>query len=70
VEELLGRKIVEIRPLTLAELKGESWEGWPFKTVALVLDDGTLLYPSRDGEGNGPGQLFGKKADGTCFMVD
>ena len=35
----------------------------------IVLDDGTLLYPSRDPEGNGPGALFGASPDGGLFMV-
>jgi hypothetical protein len=35
-------------------------EGWEDQTVqAIVLDNGTLLYPSRDYEGNSGGALFG-----------
>jgi hypothetical protein len=50
-------------------------EGWDFQldpiTPVIVLDDGTLIYPSRDHEGNGPGALFGKASDGrtVTFLV-
>jgi hypothetical protein len=53
---LKGRRLVAIRPMTRAEQKRESWDG---PTTVIELDDGSLLYPSRDEEGNGPGALFG-----------
>lgn len=58
---LVGRRIVDMRPMTRAEAAAEGWDlgrlhGAP---TVLVLDDGTLVYPSRDPEGNGPGALFG-----------
>ena len=27
--------------------------------IAFELDDGTVIYPARDYEGNGPGVMFG-----------
>jgi hypothetical protein len=59
--ELVGLTIVEVRPMTDAELKGEDWgvnlrHGRP---PCLVLSNGTRLYPSSDDEGNDPGALFG-----------
>ena len=66
--EVEGKKIVAVRPLTKAELKAEGWEGYSQTCVCLVLDDGTLLYPSADGEGNHPGAMFGKKGKQT-FML-
>lgn len=58
---LIGRRITDQRPMTEEEA---TLEGWRFSGVhgaptVLVLDDGTLIYPSQDHEGNGPGVLFG-----------
>jgi hypothetical protein len=67
---LIGRKIVAVRPMTAAELKGEGWRKNIHGDIfALVLDDGTVIYPACDEEGNGPGALFG--CDGQArFSVD
>lgn len=60
MSDLEGREIASVRRMTEEEVEGELWtEG----TVALELDDGTVLYPSRDLEGNGPGALFGDDGD-------
>jgi len=64
-DDLIGKKIVSFRYMTKKELKREGWDD--YKGVVLVLDDGTLIYPSRDEEGNGPGELFGYK-DGNTFL--
>jgi len=58
---IINRKIVDARQLTKKEVEDE---GWLQSTTALVLDDGTLVYPSQDDEGNNAGALFGKTADG------
>jgi hypothetical protein len=51
------------------ELDQEGWESRQ-KVPVLVFSDGTLLYPSQDGEGNGPGELFGITPDGsTIFLI-
>jgi hypothetical protein len=63
VETLIGKVIVNFREMTDAEMEAEGWQGAP--GYALVLDDGTVLYPSQDEEGNGPGVLFGLESDGT-----
>lgn len=66
--DLLGRRIVAVRALSRDELAAEGWP--PDETVpALVLDDGTVLSPSRDEEGNGPGALFGATVRGQGFHV-
>ena len=60
-----GRKIVSVRPLTKEEYGLEEW----YETaICLVLDDGTIIYPSSDEEGNNPGALFGVKDD-ESFML-
>jgi len=65
--DIVGRKIVDVRPMTEQEMKDEYWPESRANGPApvLVLDDGTLLYPSQDPEGNGPGALFGKGKDGS-----
>ena len=65
---LVGRRIVEVRAMSTRELEAEGWP--PDETVpVLVLDDGTILFPSRDEEGNGPGALFGATARKQGFHV-
>lgn len=52
---LLGRKIMDVRYLS----KEEADElGWDTRCVVMQLDDGNLVYPSQDDEGNGAGALF------------
>lgn len=65
MSQLVGKKITSIRAMTKAEMENEGWSGRP--GTALVLDDGTILYPSADEEGNRPGTIFGRAKDGTTF---
>lgn len=61
---LIGKTVKAVRPMTKKELNGEGWDG---RAGAVIeFDDGTLIYASRDEEGNGPGALFGAK-DGKHF---
>lgn len=65
---LVGRRIVEMRAMSARELEAEGWP--PDETVpVLVLDNGAILFPSRDEEGNGPGALFGATAHKQGFRV-
>lgn len=52
---LVGRTIKEVRYLTEQEREDLGWYSRP---IALRLDDGTWLWPSRDDEGNDAGALF------------
>lgn len=54
-QKLIGRTIVSVRYLDQEELDDIDWYGY---VPALVLDDGTEIIASRDGEGNGPGVFF------------
>ena len=65
MEELIGKKIKNVRNLTKKEIEAE---GWYNGTTAIELEDGTLLYASQDDEGNGAGAMFGKKGD-CAFRV-
>jgi len=69
LKDLIGRKIVRIRPLSNADRKVEGWEETHGATSVIELDDGTLIYPSQDDEGNGPGTLFGRGKSGDTFYV-
>jgi hypothetical protein len=72
MKTIVGRRIVEVRPMTRPEARKEGWEPdqarSPVEATVLVLDDGTILYPSRDDEGNGPGALFGADSDGLFAL--
>ena len=54
-KQLLNRKIVDVRYLTTEEMENL---GWYHKCVVMVLDDGNMIYPSSDDEGNNAGALF------------
>ena len=58
----VGTKITKIRNMTKIELSNEGWTDYHLANdyiVALELDNGTVIYPSRDYEGNGAGVFFG-----------
>ena len=56
-----GLTIVKVREMNEFEMQKE---GWNLKSdrppIAFELSDNSVLYPSRDEEGNGPGCMFGK----------
>lgn len=53
--QLLMKKIVRVRYMTHEEANEM---GWTERPVVITLSDGTMIYPSRDDEGNGGGALF------------
>lgn len=55
---LIGRKIVDVIPLNKTIIEKEGWDYSPYNSICLLLDDGSIIYPSQDEEGNGPGCLF------------
>lgn len=63
---IVGRTITGVRPMRYSELEAEGWEVGPFDDPPAVieLDDGAIIYPSCDSEGNGPGALFGRTPEG------
>lgn len=68
-DTITGRRIAGIRPLTRDDLESEGWSERNTTHFAIVLDDGTLIYASRDPEGNGPGALFGRTPDGEHITI-
>jgi hypothetical protein len=65
----VGRTIVEIRPATPEEMEHHGWEDHRSPPVVLVLDDLSLLIPSQDEEGNGPGAIFIKDKKGDYILT-
>ena len=59
---LVGRTIVAVRYMTNDEAEQLEWRS---RSVILELDNGDLVWPSRDDEGNDAGALFttNSKAD-------
>jgi hypothetical protein len=53
-DELVGRKIVSVRYWTQAEADFEDWYQRP---VQIELDNGYVLIPMRDDEGNDGGSI-------------
>lgn len=54
-KQILGKKIVLVRYLSQTEAEELGWNERP---VVFQLDDGNVIIPSRDDEGNGGGALF------------
>lgn len=66
----IGLTIVGVRGLTKAEHDAEGWPHGPHSCVeALALSDGSVIYASRDYEGNGPGALYARKGDGESLIL-
>lgn len=55
---LVGRTIVDARYLSAEEM---AELGWTKSVLVMQLDDGTVLFPSMDDEGNNGGAMFGQK---------
>ncbi len=67
--DIIGTKIVSLRSMTEKEMANEGWheDNFDSNPVALELSNGTILYPSRDSEGNGGGALFGYTKEGQSI---
>lgn len=54
-DQLVGRRIVLVRYMKDSEAQDM---GWGARPIVLVLDDGNLIYPAMDEEGNDAGVIF------------
>ena len=63
---LLGRKIVKVRYMTVPEMEDL---GWYSRCVVMILDDGNIIYPSKDDEGNDAGSMFTMDKDNNTLPV-
>lgn len=59
-KHLLGKTIKKVRYMEDVEQEAL---GFFRKALVLELDDGTLLFPAADDEGNDAGALFGMSGD-------
>lgn len=66
----VGKTVKEVRWMTEEELKAEGWERNSNPCAVLVFDDGSKIYASQDGGGNGPGCMFGKTAAGESVYIE
>ena len=64
--QLVGRKIQSVRYMTDTEMKDI---GWYRKSIVIQLDDGNLIFPSADDEGNDAGALFTNDKDNCVIPV-
>lgn len=63
---LLGRKIVAVRYLDKDETDRLGWHG---RSVVIHLDNGRMVWASRDDEGNDAGALFTTDPKGDTLPV-
>lgn len=54
-DQLVGRRIVLVRYMKDSEAQDM---GWGARPIVLILDDGNLIYPAMDEEGNDAGVIF------------
>lgn len=65
-----GISITGVRYLTASECREAGWWlGTGEAAVCITLADGSILFASRDYEGNGPGALFGRMRTGEQFTL-
>lgn len=61
-EKLLkGKTVKQVRYLTDEEMKAMMWDKRP---IAIQFDDGTVIVPMQDDEGNEGGSIYIQKPDG------
>lgn len=65
-KQLEGRTIVKIRYMTVPEMEDM---GWYYRCVVMVLDDGNIIFPSKDDEGNDAGAIFTMDKDNNTLPV-
>lgn len=65
-KDLIGRTITGIRYQTDEEMDDHLWDR---PAIVIEVDHAIKLYPSRDEEGNGPGELFGDEPAGGPFLL-
>lgn len=63
---LVGRQIVKVRYMTDAEQQDHYWSR---KSVVIHLDNGVIIYPSADDEGNNAGAIFTTQGELSVLPV-
>lgn len=63
-KKLEGRRIVEVRELKEEEYALFDWQpSSSHPGMIYILDNGQVMVPSMDPEGNGPGHIFVEQGD-------
>lgn len=58
IDRLIGRTIVDFRPMTKQELIDDGWkEAEETIPLVMVLDNGDIIYASKDEDGFAPGNI-------------
>lgn len=65
-KHLKGKKVRSVRYLTEEE---QDDLGWYSRAVVIEFEDGSLIFPSKDDEGNGAGSIFGQDKNGKDFVL-
>jgi hypothetical protein len=66
-KHLVGRKIIKVKWLHPKET--EEVFGWSQQPCEIYLDNGTVLTPSMDDEGNDAGAIFTNVTELPCIPV-
>jgi hypothetical protein len=66
MDDIIGHKIVDIIRLPQEVADKLMWNDRP---ICLLLDNGLILFPSRDEESNEAGCFFGNYKDGSGFIL-
>jgi len=68
MNNLVGRKITSVRYMTDKEQQSF---GWYKKAVVITLDDGSVMFPMSDDEGNDAGviQVFSKEGETLLHTI-
>jgi len=68
--ELPGNIITKLRPMTFDEARWLFWEYDDHLPLVIELNDGKVIFPSQDSEGNGPGCLMAMVYQNGQFQDD
>jgi hypothetical protein len=60
-QTLVGKKVKAASYMSEEEAEALGWHSRP---LVIEFDDGSVMFPSMDDEGNNAGSLFGQTADG------
>lgn len=64
--KLKGRRITDVRYITRKEANDQDWI---YRCIVLQLDDGSIVFPTADDEGNDAGVLQGQEPGDTSYVI-
>jgi hypothetical protein len=69
MDEMVGVKIKNIRRMTQKEADEEGWDIVNQVAPVIELENGIIIYPSGDDEGNHIGMLFGRNGKKAFYVI-